>query len=59
MRVLRWLAIALLIWGLFIGIAYAIAPLVSPGRGSVLFELIGVALVVGCGFGLLRLRPGS
>lgn len=59
MRVLRWVAAALLIWGLFVGIAYAIVPLVSPGRGSAQFELIGVALVAGCGFGLLRLRLGS
>jgi hypothetical protein len=32
--VLRWLGIAALAYGLFIGISYVLAPLVSPGHGD-------------------------
>lgn len=58
MRVLKWLLAAFLVWGLFTGILYAIAPLVSD-RGNLLFVGIGVGLILGCGLGLLRLFPSG
>jgi hypothetical protein len=52
---LRWLGIAVLLYGLFIGISYALAPLVSPGHGNAMFSALGVVLIGLCGAGLLWL----
>jgi hypothetical protein len=51
-----WLVTALLVWGLFTGIAYALVPLLVD-RGSALTTGIGVLLVVACGWALLRVEP--
>jgi hypothetical protein len=40
-RVWRWMAIAALLYGLFIGISYALAPVVSPGHGNPMFSALG------------------
>jgi hypothetical protein len=55
MRILRWIVIALLIWGLFAGIGYALAPLLTDGWGSTRSVVAGIALILGCGIGLLRI----
>ena len=55
MRPSKWLALALLLWGLFTGIAYATAPLVTDRWGNDLSTLAGIALILLCGAGLLRL----
>jgi len=52
----RWLLTALLIWGLFTGIAYLLVPLLV-GRGTMLTTGVGVLLIVLCGWGLLRVEP--
>lgn len=57
MTVLKWLATVLLVWGLFGGIAYILTPLLTDGWGSTTSSLAGVALIVFCGLGLLRLDP--
>jgi hypothetical protein len=57
MRALKWLVSALLLWGLFIGISYLVVPAVTSGHGNGTTLVIGIALIVGCAFGLLRLFP--
>jgi len=53
--VLRWLGIAILLYGLFVGISYVLAPLVSPVHGDVMLTALGVVLIGFCGAGLLWL----
>lgn len=57
MTALRWLIAALLVWGLFTGLAYALVPLVTNGWGNTVTVLIGVMLVLICAAGLLRFDP--
>jgi len=56
--ILNWLAAVLLAWGVFIGLLFAIAPLIVAGRGNIASSLVGVGLVLLCGFGLLKLSLG-
>ncbi len=44
-------------WGLFTGIAYALTPLLTDGWGNEVGTFAGLALIVACGLGLLRLDP--
>jgi hypothetical protein len=57
MTAVRWIGIALLVWGLFTGIAYVLTPLLTDGWGNGLSTAVGVALIVACGYGLFRLDP--
>jgi hypothetical protein len=57
MRALRWLLTAVLIWGLFTGIAYALVPIMTDGWGNEMSFVAGLALIGLCGGGLLRLDP--
>ena len=57
MRALRWTIFALLVWGLFIGIAYALVPLLTDGWGNGVSFVGGLALIGLCSVGLLRLDP--
>lgn len=55
---LKWVLAGLLAWGVFTGLAFALAPLLVPGKGNILSSLVGVALMLLCGFGLLKLPLG-
>jgi hypothetical protein len=55
-RFLRWLSLGLLLWGIFLGIAYLISLLAAPSQGSLLLGLAGIVLIGGCSFGLARLH---
>ncbi len=57
MRAAKWLVAILLGYGLFTGIAYVLVPVVTDGWGNTTTLLIGLALLVVCGAGLLRLDP--
>jgi hypothetical protein len=52
----RWLFTALLVWGLFTGVAYALVPLFAD-RGDLLTSAVGVVLIVFCAWGILRVEP--
>jgi hypothetical protein len=54
---LRWLGIVVLLFGLWTGVIYAVAPLVAPGHGNATFSAIEVILISLCAWGLLRLQP--
>lgn len=53
------MGIAVLLYGLFIGIVYLLAPIVAPGHGHSMFSALGLALMGGCAAGLfwLQRRP--
>jgi hypothetical protein len=56
-RIWRWTAVAALLYGIFVGISYAITPVVSPGDGNAFFSALGIALIAICSAALLRLPP--
>jgi hypothetical protein len=55
---LKWLLAGLLVWGVFTGLAFALAPLLVSGKGNLVSSLAGVVLVLFCCFGLLKLPLG-
>ncbi len=58
MRTLKWVAMGLLIWGLFIGIAFVLTPIVTDEWGNATSLFAGVGLVFLCSLGLLKLKLG-
>jgi dipeptide/tripeptide permease len=58
MHALRWLGIALLIWGLFTGLAYVMTPFLTDHRwGDDRTTAVGAGLIVVCAVALLRVGP--
>jgi hypothetical protein len=57
MRIVKWLLTILLGYGLFIGIAYVLVPVVTDGWGNATTLLVGLVLLAACGIGLLRVNP--
>jgi hypothetical protein len=55
--VLRWIAVVLLAWGLFTGVAFVLVPLVTNGWGNTASFFAGVGLIVTCGAGLIHIEP--
>jgi hypothetical protein len=53
-RPLRWLAMGLLLWGVFIGLVYVISSIAAPD--GLLLGLVGVVLIAGCCLGLAWLH---
>ena len=57
MAAARWIAAALLVWGLFTGMAYVLVPVLTDGWGNEWSLVAGFALIVVCGGALLRFDP--
>lgn len=57
MKLLRWLLVILLVWGLFTGIGYVLSPLLTERWGNNTSTVVGLGLIVLCTAGLLRLDP--
>ena len=57
MRITKWLLALLLGYGLFVGIAYILVPVLTDGWGNTATLLGGVVLLFACAAGLLRLDP--
>jgi hypothetical protein len=57
MTAVKWIAAAFLVWGLFIGIGYAVAPLVTDGWGNTWSTAVGLGVIGLCSAGLLWLNP--
>jgi hypothetical protein len=57
MRIAKWLLALLLGYGLFVGIAYILVPVITDGWGNPTTFLVGVVLLIACAAGLLRLDP--
>ena len=57
MALFRWIVAAVLLFGLFTGIAYVLVPVLTDGWGNELSFAVGVALIVCCGAALFHFDP--